>query len=313
MSLFCNEAILFASVHSDQEHIPSPTAQLSALVVSHLCTIAEAVAGKRGLQESKATHNVRVVSWICHLLVLSARWLRRFNFLCGIIRMGWNFQLFRGHRQRQGKRRLQHFLSYSAAPDVPCTERGLTTMLHLNSGLFGVVLVLAMATDCYAKSWRGITPLKSTRSDVERLFGKPNDLGRYEIENEHAYIFYSAGPCNGDYQNLSKQKCECLVEKDTVVRIAVTLDRHVVLPAVDKAKFSRAPLRSNTPMSTYSNLVDGIVYMVDDSNQTLTAIDYWPSAADCTQVVASHAAKLQRNSGRVFDRYIQPETTLKEF
>lgn len=212
--------------------------------------------------------------------------------------MGWNFQLFRGHRQRQGKRRLQHFLSYSAAPDVPCTERGLTTMLHLNSGLFGVVLVLAMATDCYAKSWRGITPLKSTRSDVERLFGKPNDLGRYEIENEHAYIFYSAGPCNGDYQNLSKQKCECLVEKDTVVRIAVTLDRHVVLPAVDKAKFSRAPLRSNTPMSTYSNLVDGIVYMVDDSNQTLTAIDYWPSAADCTQVVASHAAKLQRNSWR---------------
>lgn len=171
-------------------------------------------------------------------------------------------------------------------------------MLHLNLGLFGAVLVLAMATDCYAKSWRGITPLKSTRTDVERVFGKPNDLGRYEIENERAYIFYSDGPCNDAYQNLSKQKCECLVEKDTVVRIAVTLERHVGLPAVDKAKFSRAPLRSNAPMSTYSDLVDGIVYTVDDSNRTLTAIDYWPSATDCTQVVARHSAKLQRNSWR---------------
>lgn len=165
-------------------------------------------------------------------------------------------------------------------------------------GVMGTLLVLAMATESYAKSWRGITPLKSTRTDVERLLGKPNHIGRYEIENERAYIFYSDGPCSRGYQNLAKQKCECLVEKDTVLRIAVTLERHVASSTIDKAKLSRKPLRSNIPLSTYSDLADGIVYTVDESEGTMTAIDYWPSATDCTQIIRAHAATLQSNSWR---------------
>lgn len=169
---------------------------------------------------------------------------------------------------------------------------------YIQLGVMGALLVLAMARESNAKSWRGITPIKSTRTDVERLLGKPNDLGRYEIENERAYIFYSNGPCNRGYQNLAKQKCECLVEKDTVLRIAVTLERHVAASAIDKAKLSRKPLRSNVPMSTYSDLADGVVYTVDESERTLTAIDYWPSATDCTQIVRAHTATLQSNSWR---------------
>jgi hypothetical protein len=56
-----------------------------------------------------------------------------------------------------------------------------------------VALCLYCAMLVQAKEWRGIVPLKSTRADVERLLGKPNGPGRYEFENERAYIDYAKG------------------------------------------------------------------------------------------------------------------------
>ena len=47
----------------------------------------------------------------------------------------------------------------------------------------GLLLLMFLVPTVGAKEWRGITPLKSTRADVERLLGKPNQLGRYEIQN----------------------------------------------------------------------------------------------------------------------------------
>jgi hypothetical protein len=171
-------------------------------------------------------------------------------------------------------------------------------MWRISIGAILTLLVFTVTADCYAKSWRGITPLKSTRADVERLFGKPNDRGRYEMENERAYIIYSEGPCIVGYQNLGKPKCECFVEEGTVLRIAVSLDSAVALPKMDMTKFSRKQLRSNLRLFTYSDLTDGVVYTVNESNRTLTDIDYWPSAADCTQLERAHAAKTQTNAWR---------------
>lgn len=171
-------------------------------------------------------------------------------------------------------------------------------MTHLTAGVILTVLLLGSATSSSAKAWRDITPLTSTRADVERLFGKPNDLGRYEIENERAYIFYSEGQCTGRYRNLTEEKCECLVAKDTVLRIAVTLDRGVKSGRFDKTKFKRERLRSGGSRSTYSDLDDGIVYTVDDSDGLITAIDYWPSITDCKEVVRMQADSVQRNVWR---------------
>ena len=60
-----------------------------------------------------------------------------------------------------------------------------------------VIPIFALCLYCaklvQAKEWRGIVPLKSTRADVERLLGKPNGLGRYEFDNERAYIDYAKG------------------------------------------------------------------------------------------------------------------------
>jgi hypothetical protein len=162
-------------------------------------------------------------------------------------------------------------------------------------GMMAAIFLLTVTVDSYGKAWRDITPLKSTRADVERLFGESNELGRYEIENERAYIFYSEGPCSGRYLNLAKQNCECLVPKDTVLRIAVTLENAVNLSGIDKRGFSWARLHSSVLMSTYSNLDDGIVYTVGEFDAKITAIDYWPSRTDCEEIVGTHSATVQRN------------------
>lgn len=171
-------------------------------------------------------------------------------------------------------------------------------MAHIKRGAIVTLLVLVLASSSFAKAWRGITPLKSTRADIERLFGKPNELGRYEIQNERAYIFYSEGQCTGDYRNLGQEKCECLVAKDTVLRIAVTLENAVKFRGVNKRKLTQTPLRSNPSMSTYSDLNEGIVYTVDDSAEMLTAVDYWPSSSDCKELIARHTTSAERNVWR---------------
>src|SRR5438876_4210923 len=78
--------------------------------------------------------------------------------------------------------------------------------------------------ESHAKSWRGIVPLKSTRADVERLLGKENSLGRYQFAEERAYVLYRENPCMGAYRRLEEDNCECMVLKDTVVSISVTLE-----------------------------------------------------------------------------------------
>lgn len=149
-----------------------------------------------------------------------------------------------------------------------------------------LLLLMFFVSIVAAKEWRGITPLKSTRADVERLLGKPNELGRYEIENERVTITYSQGPCNGASGALARANCECLVAKDTVLRIAVTLDTAVKVSklGIDKKKYERTPVHAYKPTATYSDFTDGVVYTIRESDDTVTFIDYLPSVKDCEEV-----------------------------
>ena len=171
------------------------------------------------------------------------------------------------------------------------SKRGFATIALL-------ILLAISASRSFAKSWRGVTPLKSTQADVERLFGKPNEAGRYEIEGERAYIFYSDGLCDSSHESLAKPKCECLVAKGTVLRIAVTLEREATFQLNDKNKFAKARLDSNVSASTYSDLDDGVVYTVRDSDEKLTAVDYWPSTSDCNEIVRLQSGNRHRNAWR---------------
>lgn len=62
-------------------------------------------------------------------------------------------------------------------------------------GVCGVLLLLA-ATLAHAKDWRGIVPLKSTRSDVERLLGRPR-----QSSDSHVYYRLSSEIVVFHFQN----------------------------------------------------------------------------------------------------------------
>jgi hypothetical protein len=149
--------------------------------------------------------------------------------------------------------------------------------------------LMASVSAVSAKEWRGIVPLKSTRADVERLLGKPNRLGRYDIQKQRVIIWYSEGPCEGRDAQLAKANCECLVAKDTVLRISVTLDSPVKVSklAINKKKYQRTSVHAYEPTATYSDFTEGVVYTIRESDDTVANVDYLPSAMECEQVVSS--------------------------
>jgi hypothetical protein len=54
--------------------------------------------------------------------------------------------------------------------------------------------------EAQANEWRGIVPLRSTKTDVEKLLGKPiegsHNLYLYDTEKERVSVLYSDGMCN---------------------------------------------------------------------------------------------------------------------
>lgn len=148
-----------------------------------------------------------------------------------------------------------------------------------------------------AKEWRGIVPLSSTRADVERLFGKPNELDRYEVNGERADIIYSDGPCKGWYHSLEKTNCKCMVPKDTVLSIYVEPDQLKFSKLrIDKSKFTRTAIVVGNAMFSYSNATDGIVYTVDEVHDEVIDVEYLPSFADCERL--TRMTLTPRNSWR---------------
>jgi hypothetical protein len=143
-----------------------------------------------------------------------------------------------------------------------------------------VALCLYGAMFVQAKEWRGIVPLKSTRADVERLLGKPNGLGRYEFENERAYIDYSKG-CD------QSRDCLCLVTKDTVISIFVTIESDLKLSElkIDTSKYKKSRSAHLPSILNYTNDEEGIVYTVDEADQEVMHITYLPSARDCQNLI----------------------------
>jgi hypothetical protein len=142
-----------------------------------------------------------------------------------------------------------------------------------------------------AKEWRGILPLKSTRADVERLLGKPNEFGRYQFEDERAYIDYSTG-CD------KLKNCLCLIPKDVVIRIAVTIERDLKFSdlRIDVTKYRKQRSSHLPGVVIYANDAEGIIFTVDQDDQEVTHITYVPTTADCRKVIKSHPAARRRFS-----------------
>ncbi len=140
---------------------------------------------------------------------------------------------------------------------------------------FGAVLLLVAGTAVTAKEWRGIVPLKSTRQDVERLFGVPKKssarLAYYNLAREIVVFHFKTGTCEGDRMGWTYD-----VPAGTVVSIGV-----IPKGVHRKEEYS---LGSNPTRREYGEVV---TYYSDTSagltietyKNVVTLVDYEPEAS----------------------------------
>lgn len=139
-----------------------------------------------------------------------------------------------------------------------------------------IVLLFTLAGISQAKEWRGITPLKSTRVDVERLFGRSAHDGygvSYPIGDEVATFEYSSGGCSDKGRVYD-------VPPYTVLRIRVSSGHKPRFSdlKIDLKKFRKVDDSELPDVLYYINDEDGVTYEVQGGLVMTT--EYWPAAKD---------------------------------
>ena len=129
-------------------------------------------------------------------------------------------------------------------------------------------------TGARATGWRGIVPLHSSRSDVERLLGAPTGACKcfYEAGSESIKVEYAKAPCVGYPSGWN-------VSQDTILRIDVrsVVPRKFSDLALTLDSFYKAA--DDTLTRYYSNRVEGIEYAVSGQG-IVNSVSYIPSSND---------------------------------
>ena len=140
-------------------------------------------------------------------------------------------------------------------------------------------LVLLIAGISQAKEWRGITPLHSSRADVERLIGPPTSPGGsdYALKDEHVTILYSGKPCENDKRDGWN------VPPDTVLTITVSSRKEQTVSdlELDLNKYKIIRESGHLPGGIYyANEEEGISIESRDKLDVVLGITYGPTERD---------------------------------
>lgn len=171
-------------------------------------------------------------------------------------------------------------------------------------------IVLAMVATSQAKGWRGLVPLHSTRTDVERLFGAPKEsrgVGfKYETKDEQVFVFYSAGECKESRSN------DWNVPRDTVVSITVHPNAKLLVDdlKLDKMKYERVLDYHVQGVIYYFSKEDGVrisASQLEKEGEDVNSITYEPTPQD-SYLRCPAASKRQTSENgesiiRKFDEY----------
>jgi len=164
----------------------------------------------------------------------------------------------------------------------------------------GVLLFLFMTTQNLVAqdSFRGIIPLVTTKAEVEEILGKPNEFGRYELEEGRVYVHYNEVEC------AKKIYCNCIAPRGTVKFIRVSLNRCLKLSELqlDPKAFQRKVFSTDPLGETYFNKKTGVVYEALDGE--ITHIGYGRSHEVCRSI-----EKIFREESRIIKTKIADPAT----
>ena len=146
--------------------------------------------------------------------------------------------------------------------------------------ILSIIGLLAQSNSTQAKEWRGIVPLHSTRTDVERLLGPPtidrSDTTIHELKTERVYFDYSKDSC-------ALELDACKVPRDTVIRIVVEPKASQVRFTdlkLDMAKYQKSQHEHVLYIFYYLNETEGLRYEVDESSGLVTLVNYFSAEKD---------------------------------
>lgn len=140
------------------------------------------------------------------------------------------------------------------------------------------LIALALTVQCQDKSWKGLTPLKSSRADVEKVLGGPAPGSRekhaatYSTAAGRVFVLYSTGPCSVKPSNGWN------VTEGTMLSLSFYPAPE---PAFDESKidmkeFEKRPDPEILSSVAYTNEKDGISITVNSWDNTITRYHYFP-------------------------------------
>ena len=152
-------------------------------------------------------------------------------------------------------------------------------MSKMFSRLFSLyLLVFYTATVvCAQDSFRSIVPFVTTRVEVEKKIGKPNEYGRYELDEGRVYILYRETECE-----TLDNSCFCLVPIGTVLQVEVQpyFDVSIEDLKLDPKLWERVDVTGgHIPGEVYTNHKTGVTYEV--MNGRIAEIIYRVSKDTC--------------------------------
>ena len=140
--------------------------------------------------------------------------------------------------------------------------------------IFSIATVLAFQTQTEQRSgWKGIIPLRATRTQVERELGTLDlKCQCYKTENEIVHVKYALGRCTGDLPGWN-------VPADTVLSIEVSPRSDQAFSKLEPRKDEFVETRDHSFTTYYGNGNRGIRYSVS-STGSIISVSYVPSLKD---------------------------------
>lgn len=140
-----------------------------------------------------------------------------------------------------------------------------------------LILAAYVLANGQSNSWNGLTPLHSTRADVEKMFGPPkeNDCRfgcEYKAGKDFISVRFANGLCDEGWN----------VSKDTIISFSVYLDaesgKSLDELKLDRSKFSH--MVDDAVYGTWTNPVEGRTYYFGSFDKELRSKGYIPKKSD---------------------------------